>query len=98
MDRIRSDLSGLVDGRRLRLHNTIEIMLKTIRGIKQMHDRGIMHGDIHTGNVVIMSKDNPRIGFIEFCLAFSLYLTYESDGYRASYRDDVYRAVLIGSI
>lgn len=98
MERIRSDLSGLVDGRRLRLHNAIEIMLQKMRGIKQMHDRGIIHGDLHTGNVVIMSKDNPRIGFIDFCLAFSLYSTYESDGYRASYRHDVFRAVLIGSI
>ena len=123
MDRVRSCVGGLAGELDsvpplLRFQYSMRVIRITIRHLQAIHQRGIVHGDIHTGNVVMLEGDESAIGLIDFGLAFfasarigtrervrdrlsyvhCLHSVYELEGFRASYRDDVYRAVLTGAI
>ena len=96
---------------------TIRILRNAISGLQRMHDQGIIHGDVHYGNVAFFERDGVQSqGFIDFGRAFfanetagtpavkymhrgygyeCLHTVYSLYGYRASFRDDVFGAVLM---
>ena len=104
--------------RPLSLRETVSVMLKTLRFISELHSRGIIHGDIHSGNVLLMNakfwdirlidfgasifsdeldglpdKDNTPMNYVHPLLTH----WNMEDGYRYSYRDDVYRTLWMGA-
>ena len=86
-----------------------------VQALRVVHSRGIIHGDIHSGNVVLLDIGQDNVGFIDFGLSlfsaewarkqekvneelenpFCVYSMYENLGFRRSFRDDLYRAVLL---
>ena len=41
-----------------------------IQGLQRMHARGVVHGDVHAGNVAFLTRNRRRkLGFIDFGLA-----------------------------
>jgi serine/threonine protein kinase len=118
MERVPMSLFGYVDtfpNKVVPFEEAIRIVRNTIDGIERMHTRGIIHGDIHPGNVVMMNQEISQIAFIDFGMGFfaeslvakpaisheplsrvHCYLShYNLAGYRFSYRDDVYKAVML---
>jgi serine/threonine protein kinase len=102
-------------GQPVRVETALVLMAAVIQGLSLMHDRGVIHGDIHAGNVVMLGE--KTVGFIDFGNAFfseeliganpriaghleqvhCFYSPYDIEGYRFSYRDDVYKAVWLGA-
>ena len=98
---------------------TIKILRSTIVGLERMHDQGIIHGDVHYGNVAFFEREGILVqGFIDFGRAFffaesagkpakkrgdrrfgfhCLHTVYALNGYRPSFRDDVFGAVLMAA-
>ena len=86
------------------------IGFKMLKILQQLHDHaGIVHGDIHAGNLIYESARNG-LKLIDFGLAnfimpanvqgppraqHYLYAPWEQEGFRPERRDDVYRAVII---
>jgi serine/threonine protein kinase len=87
-----------------------------IEAIERIHDQGVVHGDIHWGNVVLVKRgDQQSIALIDFgnamfvdemvglpemaraprSLNHCLYSHWNIEGFRFSYRDDVYKALLV---
>ena len=122
MERIAYTLFDLVNRKRPGLppfDRAISIGLHLLTGLETMHRNGVIHGDIHLGNVGLLERDGElRISFIDFgyaefvrdgdarpalirlpwSVAHHLLSVYELEGFRRSYRDDVYRAVQIIAI
>ena len=120
-DKIETDVFHYVQDRGADFKNAIEVMIQLVRGLKIIHSHGVIHGDIHTGNVGIMkSKEDPgkaNLVFIDFGLAFHieekidtpdleghylgyihcLYSPWDLLGYRFSFRDDVFKVLMIGA-
>lgn len=123
MERARTSLDALArnfnrQGRRLSVRLAIKIMVNTVRAIESIHKRGVIHGDIHWGNVVMMDRGGQRIiELIDFGNAMfademknlpaiirvpgsynhCFFSHWNLGGYRFSYRDDVYKALLVGA-
>ena len=123
MERMSGDLYALMN-RMLRpsFKLGIDIMIKLVDGIREIHDRGVVHGDIHPGNIgLIPNPEDPRMSdlvFFDFGSAFfieektglddrerprldyvhCLYSHWNLEGYRFSYRDDVYKILMIGAM
>lgn len=97
--------------------DAINVMELLIEKIQRMHGLGIIHGDIHPGNVLLMGKGDWQIGLIDFGSAMfvdelasqpaqirspgsyvhSLFSHWNVEGYRFSYRDDVFKALYVGA-
>lgn len=97
----------------------LSVMKETLKGLKRIHALGIIHGDIHAGNILIqdMGSSGKSIKFIDFGkgfiaeqmrgkpanvsapFAFShpLFSHWDVLGFRSSYRDDVFKALWLGS-
>ena len=94
----------------MRFRVAVGMAIDVIGNLEKLHTAGIVHGDIHPGNLVRLS--NSRFGFIDFGKSF-----FEADmtspldwfdthcflshwnlqGSRFGFRDDVYRALLVAS-
>lgn len=122
MARIKTSLLDLVyktarKGAILGLKSTFEIARAVMQQLERLHRRGVVHADIHPGNVVFMDSQMQHIGFIDFGLSFfaagkvgtperiraplshihCLFSSYDLEGFRFSYRDDVFKAVMIAA-
>lgn len=123
MERVETSMDFLVKrlnhtGRRIPLSQCIQIMVLLIEAIQRMHDQGIIHGDVHWGNVALLNQiDGQAVVLIDFGNAMFVdemrsspdlartprtynhcFLSHWNiEGYRFSYRDDVYKALLVGA-
>ena len=121
MERVGISVSELIYRYELRgtvipLQEAVTAMSQAIVGIQAIHARGIVHGDIHSGNLVILERNGEQsIGFIDFGLAFylsenrpairyrpmkeahCLFSHWNTEGYRFSMRDDVFKILLAGA-
>lgn len=53
------------------LRESVKTMIQAIEGIQQIHERGIVHGDIHSGNLALIHRGGKlKVGFLDFGLAF----------------------------
>ena len=106
-------------GRSLEVSQVIRFMANLIRAVQKIHEHGVIHGDIHLGNVVRMDRAGVVMpGLIDFgkgsftdelvgkssdwyvpMANTHCYLTHwRLLGFRGSFRDDVFMAVLVGAI
>jgi hypothetical protein len=123
MERIDKDLYKLVGNSRLSVKNSLLLTRLILQGIGKMHAQGIVHGDIHPGNIGLLSiatESDPsaaRLVFIDFGNAFyaeenigkpalirepmsfvhCLFSHWNLDGFRFGYRDDVFKALMVGA-
>jgi hypothetical protein len=72
MERIDEDFYALLRRIQPSVLEAITITHKLLRGIKYMHSKGIVHGDIHPGNLGLIHGDDGslRILFFDFGSAF----------------------------
>jgi serine/threonine protein kinase len=81
MERAKYTVHDLIDshhrrGQRVPLVKAIQVMEQTIGALRHLHARGIVHGDIHTGNVAIIDrKGEEKIALIDFG-----YARFEDEG------------------
>jgi serine/threonine protein kinase len=54
----------------LSLRLAVTVMIDLIAKLQRMHSLGIVHGDLHSGNVVVMHKGGWDVGFIDFGMSF----------------------------
>ena len=100
------------------LVDAMTVASKAIRALQRMHMYGVVHGDVHPGNIVKVAENSPEIRFIDFGFAFLanekagkpeqvraplstihwFASPYELRGSRTSYRDDVFRAILVAAL
>lgn len=120
MARIKTSFTDLVydsaaKGYIFSLQATFQLARDLIQKLETLHRRGVVHADIHPGNVVLMDDEMHHIGFIDFGLSFfaagkigtpdrireplshihCLFSSYDLEGFRFSYRDDAFKAVMI---
>ena len=111
LEREMFDISG-----NARFDVGILVTAQLIRAIEAIHSKGIIHGNIHAGNIYFRGKGG-ELGISGFDAAWFVSETkampelirgrfersdcvsslYELQGYRPSYRDDVFMAVLLGA-
>jgi hypothetical protein len=93
-------------------------MVHAIRAIERIHSQGVIHGDVHWGNLVLMRRgEELGISLIDFGNAMfademerlpvmarvpgsynhCLFSHWNLAGYRFAYRDDVFKALLVGA-
>ena len=73
MDRVGDSLYSLMDASprgQVPFKQAIAICAETIRNLEQIHKRGIVHGDIHPGNIVAMNPEGTRYGLLDFGTSF----------------------------
>lgn len=97
----------------------LSVMKEVLKGLRRIHAMGIVHGDIHAGNILLHDKGNGHetIKFIDFGRSFlaeqmmgkpanisepllfshPLLSHWDLLGFRSSYRDDVFKALWLGS-
>ena len=100
------------------LLNAVYVMIKVIEGLSVLHAQGIVHGDVHPVNVLVIETDPVDVRLIGFGASFfqeersrepdfhrpsnsrfySMLSHWTIQGYRNSFRDDVYRALWIGAM
>lgn len=101
-------------GERIPFIKGIKIIRGALIGLSKLHQQRIIHGDVHYGNLVLLdSKRVGLIDFgaamhaSEFSIldeqtippSYHCYLSHWNlDGYRFSYRDDVYKAFFAGAM
>lgn len=118
MQKARTTMQDCVSGRAgqpVPVSFALNAMIQTVFGLRFMHDKGIVHGDVHPGNIVVL--DDGATGFIDFGSAFFIeemdgtpdriaepmshlhcyYSPYDIQGFRFSYRDDVFKAIWLGA-
>ena len=121
MDRVWTSLDNRVlsrywVGRRSLVNESIQMVASLIEAIERIHDQGVVHGDIHWGNVVLVKRgEQQSIALIDFgnamfvdemvalpemaraprSLNHCLLSHWNIEGFRFSYRDDVYKALLL---
>lgn len=93
-----------------RFRLAIKMAMNVIENLEKIHSIGVVHGDIHPGNLVRLQDD--RFGLIDFGRAFfeadmshakasfstHCYLSHWNlQGHRFGFRDDVYKTLLAAS-
>jgi hypothetical protein len=122
MEHIHEDMYALMKRKGApNLKAALQIMGNLVRGLWEMHSRGIVHGDIHPGNIGFVlnkdSKEEGRLVFFDFGSAFHieekvgkpdkdgesmsyihcLYSHWNLEGFRFGFRDDVFKAMMVGA-
>jgi hypothetical protein len=75
MERVRESVTDIINdyldkGSTVPLKIAAQITRSTIQGLQKMHSIGkVIHGDIHMGNVVVLSREPWQAGFIDFGLS-----------------------------
>ena len=77
MDRVTASINDLIhQGVVMTLPPAFEDVMSmledAIDAMKLMHDRGVIHGDVHSGNVAVLGGNKRRVGFIDFGLGFHI--------------------------
>jgi hypothetical protein len=70
MQRVDKDLYQLVNKGRLHVEYAVLFLKKIIQGIVYIHSRGVVHGDIHPGNIGLIEDPSARIVFFDFGSGF----------------------------
>ena len=118
MERIQMNLHAYVNAQGPSVKLAITVLRWLLSALEVMHEMDIIHGDIHSGNVVIRRESN-RLALIDFGLAAHreeielndpqpwhpmeveryncLHTHWELQGYRKSYRDDLFKTLLLVS-
>ena len=73
MERVDTTIDDLVKReytaeRSLAFEFVLKTLISGIEGLRKIHGRGIVHGDIHPGNVVLLR--DGKVGFIDFERSF----------------------------
>ena len=119
MERIKMNLHTFVKSYGSSLKLAVRVMRWLVSALEIIHGKDIIHGDIHSGNVVIRN-DNDHLALIDFGFAAHreeielndpqpyspvphdqyscLHTHWELEGYRRSYRDDMFKVLLLGSL
>lgn len=111
-------LSEADAGRRLEVSQVMRFTADLVIAVQKIHERGVIHGDIHWGNVVLMDRAGVATpGLIDFgvgsfvdelvgttamrfrpmALAHCFMSHWNMQGFRFSFRDDVFKAILVGA-
>ena len=126
MGRITTTINGIIDvthkrRQKISLDFDIVVLRSTISQLQRLHEAGIVHNDVHPGNIVVMGTgaDSRRIGLIDFGLSFFAAQfsrlppkvphirvartfcadsVFALDGFRPSFRDDLFGAMLSAAI
>jgi hypothetical protein len=101
------------DAQRLPVNVSVRIVLDLLDMLREMHSSGVVHGDIHPGNVMMNSPNGGNIRLIDFertllhhelvvkksnrRFAHCLMSPWEMEGWAYSYRDDVFRALIVAA-
>jgi hypothetical protein len=72
-----------------RFNEGLDILLSLIPKLEAMHDRGIIHGDVHPGNVALLGG-TKNYGFLDFGRAF-LAEEYDNKPQRSGFLKQGYR-------
>ena len=95
----------------------VQVMSWLVRSLETIHSRGIVHGDIHSGNIVWENEDRTGFRLIDFGLAtfrgereglptrvrprldfvHNLHSPWELEGWRSTFKDDLYKAFMVGA-
>ncbi len=115
MERMQTDMWTLGMIRSRPLYTVMKMLREMLVGIAKLHALGIVHGDIHPGNVMLTR--NGEVRFIDFADAFfesefqfkddkshtpfsyihCFFSEWRLEGFRYSFRDDVFNAVFIAA-
>ena len=74
MERLDADMYSFSRSSGPTFYGAIEVMIELFKGLSQVHAMGIVHGDIHPGNVGIR---NQRVMLLDWGLAFHIDETYD---------------------
>jgi len=105
-------------GTRVSVLEAVALIKGAIEAIVKLHNKRIIHGDVHYGNLVLLASNPRKIGLIDFGSAmhvselrlladlarepFSYNHCFLSHwnlaGFRFSFRDDVFKAILAGAV
>ena len=80
MDRVGAAVYGYKG--HLSFLKVMQVLAKALGAIETIHQQGIIHGDIHGGNVVVLDHELGTIGLIDFGKAFFAKQSQESDRVR----------------
>jgi hypothetical protein len=70
MERADFDMYELGGVEGIGFFRAMRIVAVLMSVIERVHDRNVVHGDIHPGNVVMLNRDGPALGLIDFGMAF----------------------------
>jgi serine/threonine protein kinase len=56
-------------GRRLSLSTTLRVGIEVVRGLRELHSRGVLHRDLKPSNLVVRASRRRRIAIIDFGLS-----------------------------
>lgn len=97
----------------LRFRYAVQVMIFVVRILQELHARDVIHGDIHPGNVMGFNGTIGLIdfGLAKFGSELAQYpaqtatgyvhcyhTPYELDGFQYSFRDDLFRTLLVGTM
>ena len=101
-------------GHKFSIEAALHILMVLVGTLERMHSNNIIHGDIHLGNIVMKEEleivlidfgfarfeDEVRLGPIRrpFSYVHGLHTPWELEGLDSSYRDDMYRVLMVGAI
>jgi hypothetical protein len=109
LERVESCLDSLIDDP-IGLYYSAVLGRNVVANLRKLHNAGICHGDIHSGNICL--KDSKLV-FIDFEMAFfsseesflpsrprlsyvhSALTPWQLEGFPFSRRDDVYKAIFL---
>ena len=123
MERAETSLDALAydinrAGRRVPVVEAIKVMIHALLAIEGIHAKGVIHGDIHWGNLVLLNRGGQQeLRLIDFGNAMfademelhpvivrvpgsynhCYFSHWNLAGYRYAYRDDVFKALLVGA-
>lgn len=64
------EMTRHISGHAVPLQDAISIMIRNLKLVQALHSKGIVHGDIHPGNVVYVDGTRSSLMLIDFGLAF----------------------------
>ena len=84
MDRVGNAVYGYRG--KLSFLDVVQVLTKTLAAIETIHENGIIHGDIHAGNVVVLDHKISSIGLIDFGKASFAKQTSRHDRFREPFQ------------
>ena len=70
MERADYDMYELGGVEGIDFFRAMRIVAVLMSVLERVHGKNVVHGDIHPGNVVMLNRDGPSLGLIDFGMAF----------------------------